>query len=346
MLTDTLEKLIHGLDLTPNESYSAMHKILTNTNTAQTSAFLALLRAKGETVAEVMGIIQALQENMLTVSCSFPVLDIVGTGGDRANTINISTAAGILAASCGVKIAKHGNRAITSHCGSADVLEALGCNIHLSPEQVSDLITQTNFGFCFAPNFNPALKKLRTLRTDLGLVTLFNVMGPFLNPARASYCMIGIYDLKFISLCATVLSQLSTVHSMVFHSDGIDELTTCSPAHVIEIIGTDRREYILDPRDFGFKQAQIDELKGTNAQDNADKIIAAFNGQEGAIADTLIFNAGVALYLYGKTTTIEDGITIAQEKLFSGEVAQFLKKYQALSHSIKTTQKPPVTEVS
>jgi anthranilate phosphoribosyltransferase len=338
MITQTLEKLVHGQNLTQDESYQTMMDILADTNIAQTSAFLALLRAKGETVVEVLGIILALQESMVKVPSAYPVLDIVGTGGDKTNTINISTAASILAAHCGIKIAKHGNRAVTSQCGSADVLEELGLNIYLAPEQIGECIDKINFGFCFAPECNPSLKKMREIRTDLGIATLFNLIGPLLNPARASYYMIGVYDERLVPLCAQVLSELNTVHSMVFHSQGIDELTTCCPANVVEVIGDELITFELDPADYGFAKAELSDLLGDSASDNAKKIMNAFHGHPSAIADTLMLNAGVALYLYGKTMNIADGIAIARAQLTSGSTALYLNELSTFTQAFAHTE--------
>ncbi len=332
MLKPYIEKLINRQDLSRPETYEAILEICSSENIPQMSAFLTLLHAKRVSIDELVGTIQFLQENMQSIPTFYPTLDIVGTGGDLANTVNISTAAGLLAASCGIKVAKHGNRAATSKCGSADLLEALDCNIQLNAQQTAYCLEQTNFGFCFAPIFHPILKKLRLLRAQLDLSTIFNLVPPFLNPAQTQHMMIGVNHPDLLPLYAQTLKKLGKSHSMVFHSEGLDELTSIHTAQIIEIKNNQLISYELNPQQFNFKVGTLIDLQGKDAQDNSQKIMLAFSGQPSILADTLILNAAVALYLYGSTNSIAEGIPLAQQHLNSGAPMQLLNSYRAHTH--------------
>lgn len=316
MLKGYLERLILGQDLTAEESEQAMDRIIDDAESlCQIAAFLVLLRAKHETPDEIFGIIKALQKHMQKIFFDFPVLDIVGTGGDRANTVNISTGAGILAASCGVKMVKHGNRSVSSQCGSADVLEELGIKINMEANNVIKSVIETGFGFCFAPNFHPAFKKINPIRKELVIPTCFNILGPLLNPAQAKYLMIGVFDENLLNLMAEVLIKLKVEHALVFHTNGTDELSCIGPAQVIEITGSEKQNYILDPQHFGFAKCKLQDLQGGSAQHNAKLLVEVFAGKENPLADTLIFNAAVALYVYGRADSIEKAIPIVKENI-------------------------------
>jgi anthranilate phosphoribosyltransferase len=327
MLT-LIEKLIEGMDLTTQESEAAIHEILKGANPHQTAAFLALLRAKGETAEELLGMAQAMQGFMIPVSLGYPVLDIVGTGGDKANTINISTGASILAASCGVKIAKHGSRSASSLCGSADVLEALGVRFSSTPEEVSQQIAEMGFAFLFAPHFHPAMKEIKQIRSGLGLRTAFNVLGPILNPAGAEYQLIGVSHPELLELVAAVLQRLGTKRSLVFHGCGLDELSCMGPAQVLDVTAEGIRKFTLDPEALGLKKCSLEDLQGGDAKENAQKLQRLLKGEEEGAADTLILNAAVAIHLYGLAPSIEEGIVIARENLKNGNAYRLLERLQ------------------
>ena len=242
----TLEKLLVQNDLSEEESKLAMQEIFAGASPYQAASFLMLMRSKGETAEELFGIIEAMRERMVRVPVKSRVLDIVGTGGDGAQTLNISTASAILAASCGVKVAKHGNRSVSSLCGSADVLEALGVNILAPKESLGRSIEELGIAFFFAPEFHPALKQLREVRKGLGTRTLFNIIAPFLNPATPEHFMIGVYSKELLDIAAAVLSRLNTRRSLVFHGSGLDELSCVGVAQAMEVQG-EKLTPILDP---------------------------------------------------------------------------------------------------
>lgn len=310
MLTLALNKLIAQEDLTSEESASALAELIKNPLSPQAPAFLACLRAKGETVEELYGLVTALRSAMTPVAISHPVLDIVGTGGDGAHTLNISTASAIVAASLGVKVAKHGNRSVSSLCGSADVLEALGIKLDQSP----DVIEKLGICFLFAPHFHQSLKTLKDVRRGLAVRTSFNILGPLLNPANPDHLMIGVFDLDTLPIVAELLQRLKTRRSFVFHGCGLDELSCIGPSHVIEVTPEGMRRFTLDPKEFGLKPCTIDDLKGKDAKYNAEKMLQTFAGEKGAFSDTIALNAGVALYLYGKAKTIAEGIEMAKDQ--------------------------------
>jgi anthranilate phosphoribosyltransferase len=310
-----LAKLLLRENLSTQECKAAADAMLTGHNPYQTAAFLMLMRSKGETVDELLGFIEAMREKMVRVPVRSPVLDIVGTGGDGAHTLNISTASAILAASCGVKIAKHGNRSVSSLCGSADVLEALGIPFDIPPEQIARCIEEIGIGFCFAPQFHPALQQLKEVRKALSSRTLFNIIAPLLNPAHAQHFILGVFDEALLEIVATLLHRLNVKRSMVFHGCGLDELSCIGPAHVLEVSDQGIHRTILDPQEFGLKPCTLSDLQGKDARYNADKILEALRGKKSPFADTIALNAGVAIYLYAKAKTIQDGIEIAKMHL-------------------------------
>lgn len=328
MLKQAIEKLVERQHLTQEESALAIRDVLTAANPHQAAAFLMLMRAKGETVEELQGIIEAMRAAMVRVHFNFPVLDIVGTGGDGAHTLNISTASAILAASCGVKIAKHGNRSVSSLAGSADVLEAMGIDIHQTPEQIQRSVEQLGIGFMFAPNFHPALKQIKEVRKGLNTRTFFNLIGPLLNPAGAEHLMIGVSSESWIEIAAALLQRLNVRRSLVFNSCGLDELSTLGPARVIEVSEGSCKSFVLDPQQLGLKHCTIEDLRGRDAHYNAEKLLATFAGEESGFADTIALNAGVAAYLYGITTSIPEGIVLAKTHLREKRALHFFIRWK------------------
>ncbi len=327
MLKPYLEKLIKHEDLTAAETKAATELMLQGAESSQVAALLVLLRAKQETAEEILGIVQAMRANMISVVAKTPVLDIVGTGGDGAHTVNVSTGAAILAASCGVKIAKHGNRSVSSMCGSADVLEALGVNINMGSEQVAKCIEKVGIGFCFAPNFHPMMQALRDVRKSLGVPTCFNILGPLLNPVQAEYLLIGVFNEALVPLVADIVFKLGVKRALVFHGNGLDELSCIGPVQVTEIDATEIKSYELNPQSFGFEKCNIQDLQGGEAHENAQILLDVFNGKPGAVADTLIFNAAVAAYVYGRAQSIEQGIELVRNNIAAGKAMQLLKDF-------------------
>lgn len=302
----------------------------------QKVAFLVLLRSKKETAEELVGMVTALQEKMIPVSSNKKLLDIVGTGGDSAGTVNISTGSAILAAACGVAVAKHGNVAVTSRAGSADVLKALGINIDLGPEKISAGIDALGIGFCFAPNFHPILRELRSLRQQLNVPTSFNLLGPLLNPARPQHLLMGIYDPSLLMTMSETLQKLGTERSMIVHGNGIDELSCIGPVQVIEVTPDDRFAYELDPQSLGFERCTLQDLQGGTAAVNAALLRDALQGQRTKqarlLADTLIFNAAVAVYVYGLQPSVAEAIPLVRDTLLAGSAVTLLNDWVAFSN--------------
>lgn len=333
MLDSFIEKIQSGQSLTQVESYQATLLLLAQETAAEKIiAYLTVLHSKGECLEEILGAIVALQTQMVHLPVQGAALDIVGTGGDQAHSVNISTGAAILAASCGVPIVKHGNRAVSSSAGSADVLEALGIDIHLSPEKSIAIFDAIHLTFCFAPQFHPALIRLRPIRKEMGTPTIFNLIGPFLNPARPAHYLMGVFSPVLLEPFADILCALSMQKSAVVHSDGMDELTCYAPTNVIEIMQQQKKSYTIDPTQFGFRPCDKTALKGGDAAHNATLLTAALSGQQaGPIADTLILNAAMAIYLYGKTQILSEAVEIARESIVSGKAIALLQNWK--SHS-------------
>lgn len=290
-------------------------------------AFLMLLRSKTETAEELTAMVTAFQEKMVRLMPHKKVLDIVGTGGDGRHTVNISTGSAILAAAAGVAVAKHGNTAVTSQAGSADVLTALGVNIHLSPEKLIQGIDTLGIGFCFAPNFHPVLRELRTLRQQLNVPTSLNLLGPLLNPSQPAHLLLGVYDPNFVQLLAETLQKLGVAHAMVVHGSGIDELSCMGTVNGVEVTPRDLRSFQIDPEALGFARCHLRDLQGGSAALNAELLRAAFQAKHKALGDTLILNAAVAIYLYGLQPSIMEAVPLAREKLLDGSAMNLLNQW-------------------
>jgi anthranilate phosphoribosyltransferase len=333
ILKASIEKLMRGENLDGVVCQQVLNEILDpDINPLQIAAFLALLRAKKETADELAAIIKALRAKMIVVPTFSTVLDIVGTGGDGFNTINISTGSAILAASCGVKVAKHGNRSVSSLTGSADVLEALGINIQLTPNQISQCIDEVGIGFCYSPNFHPMTQALRSFRKKLNIPTTFNLLGPLLNPANAAYLLLGVLDEALIPIMADVLIQIGSKRSIIVHGNGLDEISCVGPIKMIEVKGDKKIVSTLDPLDFGFARCAIDDLRGGDAKINAQILLDTFKGKRGPIAETLILNAAVALYMYGTYSSIAEAISHVSDNLYSGSALTLLNNWIKFSY--------------
>jgi anthranilate phosphoribosyltransferase len=333
ILKSSIEKLMRGENLKSITCQQALNEILDPTiNPLQIAAFLVLLRAKQETAEELSAITTALRKKMIVVPTCHAVLDIVGTGGDGYNTINISTGSAMLSASCGIKVAKHGNRSVSSLTGSADVLEALGVNIQLSPDQISKSISEIGIGFCYSPNFHPITQALRQFRKELNIPTTFNILGPLLNPANARHIMLGVLDEALLPIMANVLIQTGSDRSVIVHGMGLDEISCAGAARVIEVNGKEKIEYMIDPLEFGLARCSIEDLRGGDATLNAQILLDTFKGKRGPVADTLILNAAVALYIYGLYPSIAEALSYASDILYSGAVLTLLNNWIEFSH--------------
>ncbi|CAD7698597.1 unnamed protein product [Ostreobium quekettii] len=326
-----IETLADGENLSKADARGALEAVMDNGDPAQIAAFLVLLRAKGETPEEVAGLAEALQSQAVRVETPYDVLDIVGTGGDNIGSINISTGSCVVAAAAGAKVAKHGNRSVSSQCGSADVLEAMGVAIDLPPKGVAECIDKAGVGFMFAPIYHPAMKVVVPVRKSLRIRTVFNILGPMLNPARASYGLVGVFTPKLMSLMAEALQRLGTKKSLVVHSMGLDELTPMGPADVVEVTPLGTRSYTLQPSDVGIPPCEVQDLKGGNKQQNAQMLQDVFGGAPGPKADALCLNAGYALAACGVAADPKEGVAMSREALRQGRAANVLQKWVEVS---------------
>lgn len=331
-LKDGIEALMAKQDLNSEVCQQIVTDLLhPDTNPLQKSAFLVLLRSKTETAEELVGMASALQEKMTKLRLKQKVLDIVGTGGDSRHTVNISTGSAILAAASGVVIAKHGNAAVTSLSGSADVLKALGVAIDISPEKIISGIETLGIGFCFAPNFHPILRELRSFRQQLNVPTSFNILGPLLNPAQPAHLLLGVFDPALLPIIGLALQKMGTVHSMVVHGYGIDELSCLGPVQVVDVTAHAMEESYLDPQALGFSRCSLQDLQGGSAAVNAALLRDALQDRQSqqakAIADTILFNAAVAVYLYGLQPSVAAAIPLVREQLLSGAALTLLNQW-------------------
>ncbi|MFN4180386.1 MAG: anthranilate phosphoribosyltransferase [Armatimonadota bacterium] len=330
-LLDALRKVVNRENLTQREAKDAMGVIMSGEATpAQIAGFLVALRMKGETVAEITGFAEAMKESAIKVDTKHrPVVDTCGTGGDRLKTFNVSTIAAFVVAGANITVAKHGNRSVTSKAGSADVLEALGFNLQMRPERVKQALDEIGIAFLFAPNFHPAMKHALGPRRELGLRTVFNLLGPIVNPCPLDGQLMGVYEGSLTPVVARVLSNLGVKRAFVVHSlDGMDEISVTSATQVSEVRSGEVKTYVIFPEDFGFKRTDPRELEGGNAEENAKLMrLILSNELEGPKRDVVILNAAAAIVAAGVTDSIKDAIPIAEESLKSKAA---LKKLDAL----------------
>lgn len=339
MIREAIARLVEGQDLTRAEAETVMNEIMDGTATqAQMASFLTALRLKGETVDEITGCASVMREKAIRVSPSrADLVDTAGTGGDRAGTFNISTTAALVIAGAGLGVAKHGNRAVSGQCGSADLLEALGVVINLSPDEVARCIDEVGIGFLFAPKLHPAMKNVGPVRKELGIRTVFNILGPLTNPARTPAQIVGVYDAALTEPMAKVLHALDVRSAFVFHSqDGVDELTTTGINRVTHYdngyIHTDE----LDSRDLGLDRAVQAELRGGDAAENAAITRSILDGGErGAKRDVVLLNAAAALVAGGRARDLLEGLTEAAESIDSGRAKSALEGLVSFTTSSK-----------
>ena len=325
-----IELLINKNDLTEGQASGALHELVTKgtENPSQMAAFMVLLRAKGETAEEIAGLAKAMQDLCVPVETPHEVLDIVGTGGDGIGSVNISTGATVVAAAAGAKVAKHGNRSVSSLCGSGDVVEALGVQLELGPNGIAKCIDEAGLGFMFAPTFHPAMKTVVPVRKALGIRTAFNMLGPLLNPAHASYALIGVWSTDISELMADAAQLMGLKKALVVHSMGLDELTPMGPASIVEVCSEKgKSRYEIDPLNFGIPRCEVEDLKGGDARVNAQILKDVFGGARGPVADALNLNAGVALAAAKVAPDVKEGIAMAQEAQRSGKTAMVLEKW-------------------
>lgn len=333
-LKSLMNRLADGGRLNRDEMFAALDLLMSGIATpVAMGAFLMALRVRGETTDEIAGAATFLRARMRTVDCPPGAIDIVGTGGDSHGTYNVSTAAAFVAAGAGAIVAKHGNRAVTSLSGASDVLAALGVKLDLDPVAVSQSIAASGVGFLWAPLYHPAMKTWAPIRADLGLRTLFNLLGPICNPAGVKRHVIGVYDRKLVDTIAEVLRTLGSEHAWVVHgADGMDELTTTGLTTVAELRDGHINVFELTPEDAGLKRTTIDKLKGGDAATNADALRALLRGDEGPYRDIVLLNAGAALLVAGKAQTIKQGVMLAASAIDDGAAAAALDRLVAVTN--------------
>lgn len=331
-----LRAITEKQDLTMEQMSSVMQDIMTGATTpAQIGGFLIGLRMKGETVTEIAAATQVMRELVTTVSVTGPhLVDIVGTGGDGLLTFNISTACAFVVAAAGGKVAKHGNRSVSSQSGSADVLEALGIKIDLTPPQVAQCIEQVGFGFMFAPLHHSAMKHAIGPRREMAVRTIFNLLGPLTNPAGTPHQLIGVYSRAWVEPIAEVLQQLGSVHVLVVHSeDGLDEISIAAPTFVAELQHGAVTTYTITPEQFGLQRAPLSEIQVHSATDSAELICKVLDDQPSVARDTVLLNAGAALYAAGVADHIAQGIMQARTVLSNGAARAKLSALVDLTQS-------------
>lgn len=333
MFKDYLKKVLDGEILSEEESYHAAEYLLhDDIEEAKVAAFLAIIRSRKEDKQEIMGFIKALQEKAVKMECDHEVLDTCGTGGDGLATFNISTATAIIVASCGAHVAKHGNRAVSSKSGSADVLEALGCRVDLSPEESLAMLDKVGITFLFAPYYHPVMKKVATIRKNLGIPTIFNFLGPLLNPFSLSYQVMGVSDPVQQEVLAQSVALLGRKRALVIHAEnGMDEISPIGRTKVYDIKGDKSNSYYIEAEDYGIKDCKIADISGKDAIANARLIYKLFEGKKGAARDTVLINAGAALFTAGKALDIGEGIMLAAEAIDKGRTMETLQQMIAYS---------------
>ncbi len=337
MIKEAIIKIVDKQDLTYDEAYAVIHEIMSGETTAtQNAAFLAALSTKStkaETIDEISGCAAAMRSHAVSVAHDMEVMDIVGTGGDSAHSFNISTTSALVAAAGGVKVAKHGNRAASSKSGTADCLEALGVNIDLSPGKCVRLLREVGICFFFAQKYHTSMKYVGAIRKELGIRTVFNILGPLTNPAHPQMQLLGVYSESLVEPLARVLSSLGVSRGMVVYGqDKLDEISMSAPTTVCEFIDGDYDSYVIQPEDFGFTRCKKEDLVGGTPEENAAITRAILSGTDrGPKRGAVLLNAGAALYIGKKAASLADGVRLAGELIDSGAAIQKLEAFRAAS---------------
>ncbi len=336
MIDRAIRKVVEGKDLDRVEMHAVFGEVMDgNASDVQKSALLIALRMKGETPEEITGAALAMRERVTPLTVDRErLVDTCGTGGDGRGTFNISTVAALVAAAAGANVAKHGNRAVSSSCGSADLLTALGVHIDLDAPRMSQVLDEIGIAFLFAPKLHPAMGAVAPIRRELGVRTIFNLLGPLTNPAFARRQVLGVYAAHLVEVIARVLLALGADHAMVVHSDdGLDEISISAPTHVCEVINGQIRDYTLDPEALGVDRSPIEEIAGGDASENARIALAVLPGESnGARRDIVAVNAGAALYVSGAVSTLRDGVALASNAIASGAA---MRKLEELASATK-----------
>jgi len=329
MINEAIVKLVKKEDIGYDTAKAVMEEIMSDRATqVQMSAYLTAMSLKGETIEEITASAAVMREHCVKLLHDMDVLEIVGTGGDCANTFNISTTSALVVAATGVPVAKHGNRAASSQCGAADVLEALGVNITLSPEKSAQLLKEIGICFLFAQNYHISMKYVAPVRRELGIRTIFNILGPLANPAGANMELMGVYEEALVAPLAKVLSNLGVNNAMVVYGqDGLDEISISAPTTVCEIKNGHLKSYVMVPEDFGIQRCAKADLVGGTPKENAAITRAILDGKKGPKRDAVLLNSAAALYVANTCQTIEDGIKIAGDVIDSGAAREKLEEF-------------------
>ena len=328
-----LQNIMEGRDLSMEEAEALMGEIFNKATDAQIGSLLIALRLKGESVSEIAGFAKKMRDSAVRIHprVDGTLVDTCGTGGDASNTINVSTAAAIVSAACGVPVAKHGNYAISSKCGSANVLSELGLNISPEPAMVQAMIEKIGIGFMLAPAFHPAMKRVGGLRKELGIRTVFNILGPLTNPAGAKAQVMGVYDPHLCDKLAQVLRTLGAERAMVVHGEGMDEITNTGETYVAELRDGAVKSYKLRPEDLGYPLARASDIAGGTPEENAGKLVQVMQGEESPARDIIAMNSGAAVYVSGLASTLKKGAEMAEAVIDSGKALETLQRMVSMN---------------
>jgi len=338
MIVEAIKKVVEHRDLTREEARAVMEEIMSGqAHDAQIGSFLTALRMKGEMVEEISGFAEIMRAHATRISPkALELVDTCGTGGDAPNTFNISTVVAFVASGAGAHIAKHGNRSVSSHCGSADVLEALGVKIEISPQAIEECIDEVGIGFLFAPLLHKAMKHVMPSRKAMGIRTVFNILGPLTNPARASAQILGVYDQSLTEVMAEVLRNLEVRHALVVHgTDGMDEISNTGPSKISELRDGKVKTYTVTPEQFGLPRAKINDLKGGTVEENARIAREILSGGDGPRRDIVLLNAAAALLAAGKASDFVRGLELAAESIDSGAALEKLEKLMEFTNNYR-----------
>lgn len=336
MIRTAINMLVNNVSLSEAEMAECMKEIMEGGATdAQIGAFLTALRMKGETIEEITGAARIMREKAITIKAPEGVLDTCGTGGDMSHTFNISTTTSIVVSACGVPVAKHGNRSVSSQSGSADVVEALGIKIDLSPEKVEECLFETGFGFLFAPVFHPAMKYAIGPRREMGIRTVFNILGPLTNPAGAKRQLLGVFADSLTETLARVLGNLGAVDAMVIHGkDGLDEISISDKTKVSRFKDGKVENFFISPEDFGIERRKSDSIHGGNKEENASITLSILRGERGPRRDIVLMNSAAALMVSGKAGDFRTALAMAEDAIDSGRASKKLEEVKRVSNSL------------
>jgi len=334
MIREAIQNLLNGKDLSLEMTKAVMDEIMSgNATNAQIASFITAMRMKGETIDEITACAMVMRQCGSKLKHDGDVLDIVGTGGDQAYTFNISTVSSFVISAAGVPVAKHGNRSVSSKCGSADVLEALGVKIDIPVSKSEKILKEIGLCFMFATNYHPSMKYAAPVRKELGVRTIFNILGPLANPANANFQLLGVYDENLVETLARVLSNLGVKKAMVVHGhDGLDEISLTASSTVCEVNNGHLNSFFLDPRQFGFEYCKPEDLTGGSPQENAEIARRILSGEKGPKRDIVLLNSAVCLYMFYNNITLRECVRLAADIIDSGRAMEQLKKFIELSN--------------